>query len=54
MPARINNTPEVRQRLGEALIRAGYDFTEAARELGISRDAFVKRLQRLAERTRIE
>ena len=54
MPARINNTPAVRKQLAEALIAANYDATVAARALGISREAFIARLQRLAERPRVE
>ena len=54
MPRRIDNTPQVRQQLWELFRRHNYDYDAIARELGISRDSFVKRLQRLAERPRIE
>ena len=54
MPRRIDNTPQVRQQLWELFRRHRYDYDAIARELGISRNAFVERLRRLAEQPRIE
>lgn len=54
MPRRIDNTPAVRQQILELVRRHNGDFDAKARDLGISRSAFVCRLQRLAERPRIE
>jgi transcriptional regulator of acetoin/glycerol metabolism len=54
MPRRIDNTPEVRAQLLDLFLRHNTDFTAMARELGISRDAFVERLRRIGQRPRIE
>ena len=54
MPRRIDNTPEVRRQLMDLFRRHNNDFDAIARELGISRDAFVDRLIRIGKRPRIE